>query len=119
MSYVHEMGYCHRDLKPENVMMDHSKKVKLIDFGFAAQIPDLKTKQLQTCCGSDAYAAPEVLRQDEYDGQAADVWSLGVLLYAILCGALPFDDDRWDSWAAVKPGTCDDLAVSLSCSLLA
>lgn len=66
---------------------------KQIDFGLVAN-PDSSQEYLQTCCGSPAYAAPELIRGDKYVGTKADMWSLGVLLYALLCGFLPFDHDN-------------------------
>ena len=72
--------------------MDGSNNVKLIDFGLCAAPDGGLSKALETCCGSPAYAAPELIKGERYIGTSADVWSLGVLLYALLCGRLPFDD---------------------------
>eukprot|EP00731_Ephydatia_muelleri_P017625 Em0010g723a len=91
--YVHQMGFIHRDLKPENLLLDEDSHIKLIDFGLVAE-PDSTMDLLQTCCGSPAYAAPELIKGGPYIGTKADVWSLGVLLYALLNGFLPFDDDH-------------------------
>lgn len=93
LHYVHEMGFIHRDLKPENLLLDDDSNIKLIDFGLVAE-PDDTQDLLETCCGSPAYAAPELIRGGPYIGIKADVWSLGVLLYALLNGFLPFDDDH-------------------------
>jgi maternal embryonic leucine zipper kinase len=77
----------------ENLLLDEESNIKLIDFGLVAQ-PDDPQDLLATCCGSPAYAAPELIRGGPYIGTRADVWSLGVLLYALLNGFLPFDDDH-------------------------
>ena len=93
VAYVHDAGYAHRDLKPENLLLDENNQIKLIDFGLVAHPSDIGDP-LHTCCGSPAYAAPELITGNPYLGTEADVWSLGVLLYALLCGFLPFDDDN-------------------------
>lgn len=93
LGFMHRQGFVHRDLKPENLLLDKNHKLKLIDFGLCAKTSN-KDLKLKTCCGSPAYAAPELIMGKEYMGPEADVWSLGVLLFAILCGYLPFDDDN-------------------------
>ncbi|KAI7694706.1 Maternal embryonic leucine zipper kinase [Sarcoptes scabiei] len=94
--FIHNRGFAHRDLKPENILFDKNHKIKLIDFGLAANSSSNKASLsfLQTCCGSPAYAAPELLRGQTYSGPAVDVWSAGVLLFSLLAGHLPFDDDN-------------------------
>ncbi|CAH1246799.1 MELK [Branchiostoma lanceolatum] len=94
VAYIHTEGYAHRDLKPENLLLDEAHNLKLIDFGLCAKPKGGMDHQLSTCCGSPAYAAPELIQGDEYLGAEADVWSMGVLLYALMCGFLPFDDDN-------------------------
>uniref|UniRef100_A0A673LC89 Maternal embryonic leucine zipper kinase n=1 Tax=Sinocyclocheilus rhinocerous TaxID=307959 RepID=A0A673LC89_9TELE len=94
MAYVHSQGYAHRDLKPENLLIDEDHNLKLIDFGLCAKPKGGLGFELLTCCGSPAYAAPELIQGKAYIGSEADVWSMGVLLYALLCGFLPFDDDN-------------------------
>ncbi|XP_046529851.1 maternal embryonic leucine zipper kinase isoform X2 [Equus quagga] len=94
VAYVHSQGYAHRDLKPENLLFDEYHKLKLIDFGLCAKPKDNKDYHLQTCCGSLAYAAPELIQGKSYLGSEADVWSMGILLYVLMCGFLPFDDDN-------------------------
>ncbi|XP_054254333.1 maternal embryonic leucine zipper kinase, partial [Indicator indicator] len=94
MAYVHSQGYAHRDLKPENLLIDGDHNLKLIDFGLCAKPKGGLDYHLNTCCGSPAYAAPELIQGKAYIGSEADVWSMGVLLYALLCGFLPFDDDN-------------------------
>ncbi|KAK2563197.1 Maternal embryonic leucine zipper kinase [Acropora cervicornis] len=90
VAYIHERGYAHRDLKPENLLLDEDQNIKLIDFGLVAKPHGGMTDHLDTCCGSPAYAAPGF----PYHGNEVDLWSMGVLLYALLCGFLPFDDDN-------------------------
>ncbi|XP_030114016.1 maternal embryonic leucine zipper kinase isoform X1 [Taeniopygia guttata] len=94
IAYVHNQGYAHRDLKPENLLIDEEHNLKLIDFGLCAKPKGGLDYHLNTCCGSPAYAAPELIQGKAYIGSEADIWSMGVLLYALLCGFLPFDDDN-------------------------
>ncbi|XP_046392641.1 maternal embryonic leucine zipper kinase-like [Ischnura elegans] len=94
VGYVHNLGYSHRDLKPENLLLDEDKNLKLIDFGLCAKPVGGMDTKLETCCGSPAYAAPELVSGKAYLGSEADIWSMGVLLYALLCGFLPFDDEN-------------------------
>ncbi|KAI4197731.1 MAG: hypothetical protein LQ350_005749 [Teloschistes chrysophthalmus] len=95
LSYCHRFNICHRDLKPENILLDKNKNVKLADFGMAVVQPAETT--LRTSCGSPHYAAPEVIRAENYRGDRADIWSCGVVLYAMLAGCLPFDSPgQWD-----------------------
>jgi BR serine/threonine kinase len=89
LEYLHSHGICHRDLKPENILLDSNNRIKIADFGFARWI---RRDIAETSCGSPHYAAPEVIRGIQYDGRRADIWSLGVILYALLAGYLPFDD---------------------------
>ncbi|GIY28700.1 maternal embryonic leucine zipper kinase [Caerostris darwini] len=94
VAFIHEKGYVHRDLKPENLLLDNEQNLKLIDFGLCAKPKTGMQQQLETCCGSPAYAAPELITGDNYNGNKVDIWSMGVLLYALLCGFLPFDDEN-------------------------
>lgn len=91
LSYCHRFNICHRDLKPENILMDRNRNIKIVDFGMAALQP--ANKWLNTSCGSPHYASPEVIRGNNYRGDKADVWSCGVILYAMLTGTLPFDSE--------------------------
>ena len=91
IQYCHELHVVHRDLKPENVVFFQKLGlVKLTDFGFSNNFDP--GEQLQTSCGSLAYSAPEILLGDSYDAPAVDIWSLGVILYMLVCGAAPFQE---------------------------
>ena len=92
VSYVHNMSCVHRDLKLENILLDKNGNVKLVDFGFTREYEG-KASYLQTWCGTICYSAPEMVKGEKYAGEKVDVWSLGIILYALLCGELPFDDD--------------------------
>ena len=87
----HAYGVAHRDLKPENVLIDENCNVKLIDFGLSNTFEG-PAALLRTACGSPCYAAPEMIAGKRYKGSCADLWSLGVCLFAMLCGYLPFED---------------------------
>ncbi|GAB6026005.1 hypothetical protein CHUAL_011970 [Chamberlinius hualienensis] len=92
LDFCHSHSICHRDLKPENLLLDEKNNIRIADFGMASLQPE--GSLLETSCGSPHYACPEVIRGEKYDGRRADVWSCGVILYALLVGALPFDDDN-------------------------
>ncbi|OQR79408.1 serine/threonine-protein kinase SIK3-like [Tropilaelaps mercedesae] len=89
IKYCHERQIVHRDLKAENLLLDSDMNIKIADFGFSNFFTPDAT--LSTWCGSPPYAAPELFEGREYDGPKADIWSLGVVLYVLVCGALPFD----------------------------
>jgi serine/threonine protein kinase len=95
VSYVHQKSCVHRDLKLENILLDRHENVKLVDFGFTREYEG-KSSYLQTWCGTVCYSAPEMLKGEKYAGEKVDVWSLGIILYALLCGELPFDEDEED-----------------------
>lgn len=93
VDYMHAKGLVHRDLKLENLLLDKHKNVVISDFGFVNSF-GRKGDLMKTLCGLPCYAAPElVLTQHPYHGRKVDVWLLGVILYAMLAGYLPFDDD--------------------------
>jgi serine/threonine protein kinase len=92
VSYVHGKSCVHRDLKLENILLDKHENVKLVDFGFTREYQG-STSYLQTWCGTVCYSAPEMLKGEKYAGEKVDVWSLGIILYALLRGELPFDED--------------------------
>ncbi|KAK9012589.1 hypothetical protein V6N11_040634 [Hibiscus sabdariffa] len=92
VEYCHRNMVVHRDLKPENLLLDSKCNVKIADFGLSNIMRD--GHFLKTSCGSPNYAAPEVIFGKLYAGPEVDVWSCGVILYALLCGTLPFDDEN-------------------------
>ena len=93
IDYMHKLNIVHRDLKPENLLLDQQKRViKLVDFGLG-RFYDVHAK-VETACGSPCYAPPEMLSKFKYEPIKADIWSLGIVLYAMLAGFLPFDDDN-------------------------
>ncbi|TFK47142.1 Pkinase-domain-containing protein [Heliocybe sulcata] len=92
--YIHQKKIVHRDLKLENLLLDRNRNVIITDFGFANRFEHRADDLMQTSCGSPCYAAPElVISEGLYVGSAVDIWSCGVILYAMLAGYLPFDDD--------------------------
>ncbi|KAK7153802.1 hypothetical protein R3I94_007228 [Phoxinus phoxinus] len=91
VDYCHQHHIVHRDLKTENLLLDANMNIKLADFGFGNFYN--AGEPLSTWCGSPPYAAPEVFEGKEYEGPQLDIWSLGVVLYVLVCGSLPFDGD--------------------------
>uniref|UniRef100_A0A672QFA1 non-specific serine/threonine protein kinase n=1 Tax=Sinocyclocheilus grahami TaxID=75366 RepID=A0A672QFA1_SINGR len=89
VEYCHNRNIVHRDLKAENLLLDGHMNIKIADFGFGNFFQP--GKPLATWCGSPPYAAPEVFEGQQYEGPQLDIWSMGVVLYVLVCGALPFD----------------------------
>ena len=103
IEYTHAHKIVHRDLKPENLLLDECNNIKLIDYGLANIMRD--SHPLKTACGSPNYAAPEVIGGKLYSGVEVDIWSMGIILYAMVCGSLPFDDESNSAlFAKIKNG---------------
>jgi serine/threonine protein kinase len=90
--FIHGKDIAHRDLKPDNVLLDDNFNPKVADFGLCSL--SKSNKLLKTPCGSPLYAPPEIIQNQSYDGKAADIWSLGILLYTMVTGTLPWTTDN-------------------------
>ena len=91
IEYIHRLHVVHRDLKLENILIDHDRTIRLVDFGLSNTYKS--EERLKTACGSPCYAAPEMVEsKTPYEPVMVDVWSSGVILYAMVCGCLPFED---------------------------
>jgi len=88
IKYCHNNNIIHRDIKLENIIIDNSLNVKIIDFGFSTWT--IRGQRLKLFCGTPSYMPPEIVRKRSYNGPPIDIWSLGVLLYTMLCGVFPF-----------------------------
>ncbi|XP_062509422.1 5'-AMP-activated protein kinase catalytic subunit alpha-2-like isoform X2 [Corticium candelabrum] len=115
VSYCHRHMVVHRDLKPENLLLDAEANVKIADFGLSNMMTD--GEFLRTSCGSPNYAAPEVISGKLYAGPEVDVWSCGVILYALVCGSLPFDDENVQMLFRKIKGGIFSLPIHLSLEL--
>lgn len=112
MEYCHSFNICHRDLKPENILLSELGEVKIIDFGMAALHQN--DQKLRTSCGSPHYAAPELLKSRTYRGDKADVWSMGVILFAMLAQRLPFDDPHLPTMLSMSKRAIYDMPEHFS-----
>mmetsp|Transcript_152 Transcript_152/g.268 ORF Transcript_152/g.268 Transcript_152/m.268 type:complete len:472 (+) Transcript_152:69-1484(+) len=119
----HRKMVVHRDLKPENLLLDAHLNIKIADFGLSNLMKD--GFFLKTSCGSPNYAAPEVICGKSYLGPEVDVWSCGIIMYALLCGSLPFDDEnipnlfkKIKSGIYLLPGFLSDLSRDLISKML-
>jgi len=90
VEYLSKLRIVHRDLKPENLLLDYDSGIKLVDFGLSNTYK--QGELLKTACGSPCYAAPEMIAGKRYNGTGVDLWSCGVILFALLAGYLPFED---------------------------
>lgn len=90
VAYLHQLNIVHRDLKPENLLVDWKGGLKVVDFGLSNTYRP--GELLKTACGSPCYAAPEMISSKRYNGLDVDIWSCGVILFAMVCGYLPFED---------------------------
>jgi serine/threonine protein kinase len=100
--YIHSQGFAHRDIKLENLILDNNFQLKLIDFGFSC---DVKKKLLRKkVCGTKLYIAPEISINNQYDPQIADIFSLGVLLFAMSTSKFPFDSQKSHLFIDIKKG---------------
>ena len=93
LEYIHSKNIAHRDLKPENLLLDENNIIKIIDFGLSNYFNE---KKLSTPCGGPCYASPEMISGKKYDGFLIDIWALGITLFAMMCGYLPFEDEYND-----------------------
>ena len=91
IDYIHSQGIVHRDLKPENLLINKTGNLKIIDFGLSNYYSK-DGKLLSTSCGSPSYTAPEIILGNKYDGFFIDIWTIGIILYIMVCGCFPFED---------------------------
>lgn len=95
VEYLHNRGIVHRDIKLDNILLTDSMTVKIADFGLCHEVKG--NQRLRTPCGSPLYTAPEILNEQEYDGKKSDIWSLGIVLFALATGCLPWSSGSTDS----------------------
>jgi 5'-AMP-activated protein kinase catalytic alpha subunit len=92
VEYLHNQGIVHRDIKPENLLFDSKRELKIADFGLSNVYRP--GQLLSTPCGSPCYAAPEMVQNRKYKGSAVDIWSCGIVLFTMVCGYLPFEEEN-------------------------
>ncbi len=92
LQYLHHQNIAHRDLKPENILIDDKSSIKLSNFGLSTMYNH--DRLLNTRCGTKYYTSPEILRGEDYQGETADIWSIGVILYQMLTGNFPFSGEN-------------------------
>lgn len=106
LDYCHRNSIVHRDLKIENILISKTGDIKIIDFGLSNLFAP--RGHLKTFCGSLYFAAPELLQAKQYTGPEVDVWSFGIVLYVLVCGKVPFDDQSMPALhAKIKKGIVD------------
>jgi len=123
MDYVHKQGMAHRDIKLENILIKKNYEIKIIDFGFGMYNPENKLQKF--FCGTPNYMAPEIAEKKPYNGQLADMWSLGILVYKIFCADFPFKGkNEKELYKAIKTGKftmasyTPEYAKKVICSLI-
>ena len=98
IEYLHKIKYVHRDIKPENLLInEETKELKIVDFGLSNIYTNPTKHLLSSACGSPSYAPPEMLNGEKYKASPVDIWSSGIVLYAMICGYLPFEDEDNDA----------------------
>jgi len=103
IEYLHQNGIAHRDIKLENILLDDKNRVKIADFGMSCPYNEGQT--LTTRCGSPHYLSPEMLHGKSYNPLSSDIWSCGVILYGMVAGYMPFDEeDNASIFAEVMKG---------------
>ena len=117
IQYCHHQGVIHRDLKPGNILLDGENNIKVADFGISTEFSD---NELQTFCGTVSYMAPEVLKFQPYDRRKVDSWSLGVILYKMLTGKLPFERTSFENQKQqiIRGHFCIPDSLSVECQEL-
>lgn len=106
LDYCHRNSIVHRDLKIENILISKTGDIKIIDFGLSNLFSP--RSHLKTFCGSLYFAAPELLQARQYTGPEVDIWSFGIVLYVLVCGKVPFDDQSMPQLhAKIKKGVVD------------
>lgn len=116
--FLHQRKIAHRDIKLENIMVDEAGNAKLCDFGFAIKITE--GQMLEETCGTLLYCAPEILAREPYDGLAGDMWSMGIVLYALVTGQFPYVQDTIEDMHRIITTTMCPITyhVSIPCNTI-